>query len=196
MLKIGVTGGIGSGKTTVCKIFASIGVPVYYADYHAKRLMSYNKSLKSAIKDLLGIEVYHPNGRLNRKKVANKIFNDKNLLTGINQLVHPAVKHDADQWFSQQKGKYGLYEAALLVENESYKDMDQLIVVTAPEATRIARVVKRDKSNIELVKKRIKNQLPESKKIAVADYIIDNGGSLSLIPQIIELHRVFSSQSS
>jgi len=189
MIEAGITGGIGSGKTTVCRIFESMGIPVYYADPRAKFLMYKDKELKQQIKNLLGEEAYHSNGRPNRAVIATKIFSDKELLKGINSLVHPAVKNDYLKWRAQQKSKYTLYEAALLVENNSYKKLDALIVVTAPESMRLARVVKRDNSNIEAVKSRMKNQLPESAKVAVADYLINNGGSQSLIPQIWEINQ-------
>lgn len=189
MISVGVTGGIGSGKTTVCKIFASMGIPVYYADYEAKRLMTYDAHLKSKIRDLLGPSAYHRNGRLNRAHVASIVFSDKEKLEALNQLVHPAVRHDAARWTALQTTKYCLQEAALLVENGSYKQLDRLIVVTAPVQVRIDRVISRDNSDREAVQRRIENQLPESKKVAVADFVIDNGGKQSLIQQIWEIHK-------
>lgn len=189
MIKVGITGGIGSGKTTVCKLFEQMDIPVYYADVEAKRLMNHDKTLKRQIKELLGKEAYHRNGRLNRKHVASIIFNDKEKLNKMNALVHPAVGEDAKRWFSQQKSKYALKEAALLVENESYKKLDYLIVVTAPVEMRIKRVVKRDNSNYNQVKMRIDNQLPEIQKKKVADFIIDNSGEVSLISQVWKIHQ-------
>ena len=187
---IGITGGIGSGKTTVCRIFESIGIPVYYADDRAKYLMNYNKELKSQIKEILGNGAYHRNGRLNRPYVASKIFNDKSLLKAINSTVHPAVHMDAAQWFqSQGETPYVLYEAALLVENGSYKSFNKLIVVAAPEDMRIDRVVSRDKVDRSDVKARINNQLPQSDKLAVADYVINNDETQSIVKTVIELHR-------
>lgn len=190
MISVGVTGGIGSGKTTVCRIFEQLDIPVYYADKEAKRLMTYNKELKRQIKDLLGSNAYHKNGRLNRKQVASIVFTNKEKLDKLNALVHPAVRIDAKQWSDSQKSKYTLQEAALLVENGSYKQLDYLIVVTAPVELRIKRVVKRDKSNMDQVKNRIKNQLPEKEKKKVADFIIDNSGDVSLIGQILKIHRI------
>ena len=189
MIKVGITGGIGSGKTTVCKLFEKMDIPVYYADSEAKRLMTFDKALKNSIKELLGPKAYHRNGRLNRKYVASIIFNDKEKLAKLNSLVHPAVAIDGKKWFSKQKTKYAIKEAALLVENESYKQLDYLIVVIAPVEMRIKRVVKRDKTDYNQVKQRIANQLPEVQKKKVADFIIDNSGDVSLIGQVWKIHR-------
>ncbi len=189
MIKVGITGGIGSGKTTVCKLFEKMDIPVYYADIEAKRLMNSDKELKQKIKELLGKEAYHRNGRLNRKYVASIVFNDKEKLDQLNALVHPAVGRDGKRWFAQQRSKYAIKEAALLVENASYKQLDFLIVVAAPVEMRIKRVVKRDKSDYNDVKLRIANQLPEIQKKKVADFIIDNSGDVSLISQVWKIHR-------
>lgn len=189
MIKVGITGGIGSGKTTVCKLFEKMDIPVYYADIEAKRLMNSNKILKQKIKNLLGEDAYFKNGRLNRKHVASIVFNNKQKLESLNAIVHPAVGLDAENWFEKQTTKYAIKEAALLVENASYKQLDFLIVVTAPVEMRIKRVVKRDKSNYNQVKLRIENQLPEIQKKKVADFIIDNSGDVSLISQVWKIHR-------
>lgn len=189
MIKVGITGGIGSGKTTVCKLFEKMDIPVYYADIEAKKLMTSNKTLKRKIKELLGKDAYYRNGRLNRKYVASIVFNDKEKLQKLNSLVHPAVAEDGMKWFDLQKTKYAIKEAALLVENASYKKLDYLIVVTAPVEMRIKRVVRRDKSDYNQVKLRIANQLPEIQKKKVADFIIDNSGDVSLISQVWKIHR-------
>ena len=190
MMKVGITGGIGSGKTTVCRIFESIGIPVYYSDHRAKLLMYKNVVLKAAIKALLGPDSYHKNGRPNRGNIAKKIFADKALLKGINELVHPAVREDHINWHQQQKSPYTINEAALLVENGSYKDLDKLIVVTAPQQIRLARVLARDKTSEKAVLERMSNQLPESAKVAVANYVIDNSGDNSLIKQVWKTHNM------
>jgi len=186
---IGITGGIGSGKTTCCRIFETLGISVYYADTRAKKLMNSDKMLKSQIKELLGKESYHRNGRLNRPFIASQIFNDKSLLKQMNALVHPAVGRDVIKWASQQTSEYVMYEAALLVENGSYKNFTKLIVVSCPEDERIRRVVARDGTTTKEVKARMRNQLAEEKKIAVADYVIMNDGNELLIPQILEIHE-------
>ena len=189
MITVGVTGGIGSGKTTVCRLFEKMDIPVYYADIEAKKLMNSDRQLKRKIKELLGKDAYYRNGRLNRKKVASIVFNDKEKLEKLNAIVHPAVEAHGKAWFGKQKTKYAIKEAALLVENGSYKRLDYLIVVTAPVEMRIKRVVRRDKSSYNDVKLRIENQLPEIQKKKVADFIIDNSGEVSLISQVWRIHR-------
>jgi dephospho-CoA kinase len=188
MIKVGVTGGIGSGKTTVCKLFESKGIPVYYADDRAKKLMLANKKLKSAIKDLLGQESYFRNGRINRKYISSLVFNDKSLLKRLNAIIHPVVLQDSEDWFSQQKTKFAIKEAALLIESLSYKTLDKIIVVTAPEKLRIDRVVKRDKTSIEKVKERMKNQLNDSDLLKYADYIIINDGNNDLLSEVNRIY--------
>jgi dephospho-CoA kinase len=189
--RIGITGGIGSGKTTVCEIFESLGIPVYYADTEAKKIMVSHHVVKKKIIEILGAEAYHNNGKPNRPYIASKIFADKQLLNSVNGVVHPAVQADSDRWFEKaiENAPYAIKEAALLVENGSYRHMDALIVVTCPEDIRIDRVMKRDHLPREKVVKKLQNQLPESDKIAVADYIIVNDGEHALIPQIIEIHH-------
>ncbi|MFZ1748674.1 MAG: dephospho-CoA kinase [Saprospiraceae bacterium] len=193
MKKIGITGGIGSGKTTVCKIFESLDIPVYYADIEAKRIISRNALVKKQIKDLIGEGAFHKNGLPNRKYIASKIFTDKKLLQKINEIVHPAVQADTERWTEQIKATsqvpYVLKEAALLVENGSFKAFDALIVVTCPEDIRIKRVMTRDKSSYEAVRKKASSQWPESEKVRVADFIINNDGNTALIPQVWEIHQ-------
>jgi dephospho-CoA kinase len=193
MLTIGITGGIGSGKTTVAKLFEALGIPVYNADIEAKKIMAANLKVKTQIKNLLGDEAYHRNGKPNRPFISSKIFSDKNLLAAINNIVHPAVYEDTEQWANLHRKEgnvpYVLKEAALLVENGSYTSLDKLIVVTCPESERILRVMKRDKLSKEEVMKKIQNQLPESEKVKVADYVIINDGLHPLIPQVWELHQ-------
>ncbi len=190
MLRVGITGGIGSGKTTVCRIFQTLGIKVYNADIRAKWLMNHNKHLKQKIKELLGKDAYHRNGRLNRPYISSRIFSNKELLLKMNRLVHPVVGKDAEEWYVQLGDvPYGLYEAALLVENESYKNFDKLIVVTAPTELRIKRVMQRDKSSRIQVEGRIHHQLPQEEKVKVADYVIDNSGEKSLIRQVYLIHQ-------
>jgi len=186
---IGITGGIGSGKTTCCQIFECMGVPAYYADDRAKKLMTEHPDVINQVKALLGASAYHDHGELNREYIANKIFNDKALLQNMNDIIHPAVAQDAIAWANDQSSQYVIYEAALLVENGSYKNMTKLIVVSCPEEIRIKRVMSRDHSTKAAVLSRMKNQLPESAKIKVADYTIDNSGEKSIIPQIFAIHN-------
>jgi len=169
---VGLTGGIGSGKTTVAQYFRDLGVPVYIADERAKHLMQHDLEVRKCIVDLLGTEAYE-NERLNRTYIASRVFADKNLLQKLNAIVHPAVAADFSKWLSEQATPYVIKESALLVETGDYKSCDWVILVTAPEAERIKRVMKRDKVAADAVKARIANQLPDQDKQKYADYIIE-----------------------
>jgi dephospho-CoA kinase len=199
VLKIGITGGIGSGKTTACKMFEELGIPVYYADDRGKYLMQYDPHLLDEIKRKFGQEVYE-GGRLNRKLLAEKVFNDEQQLERLNALVHPAVFHDMENWITEKEKKgvpYVLKEAALLVETGSYKGLDKLIVVTAPLSIRIDRVKQRDAVEEEEIMKRVRHQIPEEEKVKLANYVIDNGGDIAHLQkqvtnihqQLLDLHR-------
>lgn len=189
MIKVGITGGIGSGKTTICKMFELLDIPIYYADTRAKYLMSHDKGLKTAIKQLLGDDAYHRNGRLNRQKVASIVFNDKKKLAALNALVHPAVAIDGELWFSQQNSPYAVKEAALMIESKSHIHLDKLIVVVCDEEIRIKRVIERDNTSREQVESRIKSQLSDEARLEHADYTIDNSGTQSVIKQVISVHK-------
>jgi dephospho-CoA kinase len=193
MKKIGITGGIGSGKTTVCRLFETLGIPVYYADERAKWLMSHDIKLVAAIKELFGSDAYTMEGELNRKYLAQLDFNDRSLLQRLNAIVHPAVFEDGERWFQQQGHvPYALKEAALIYESGGYSQLDGVIVVTAPESLRIQRVVARDNSTEEEVAARINQQMPEAEKVARADYVINNDGEHPLIPQVMAIHQRLS----
>ncbi|MBK8704887.1 MAG: dephospho-CoA kinase [Saprospiraceae bacterium] len=193
MKKIGITGGIGSGKTTVCRIFETLGIPIYYADERAKWLMNHDKKLVAAIKELFGSDAYTVEGELNRKYLAQLAFNDRSLLQHLNAIVHPAVFEDGERWFQQQShAPYALKEAALIYESGGYTQLDGVIVVTAPEPLRIQRVVARDNSTEEEVAARINQQMPEAEKVARADYLIYNDGEHPLIPQVMAIHQRLS----
>jgi dephospho-CoA kinase len=200
MLKVGITGGIGSGKTTVCKIFESLGVPVYYADDRAKWLTENDPDIVAAIKSLFTDDIFK-NGRLDRKKVSSIVFSDKNKLQQLNAIVHPAVFKDAEQWQYEQSGKYVPYtlkEAALLFESGSYKELDKIILVSAPLQLRIERVMQRDSISEEEVLNRINHQMPENEKRKMADFIINNveleetkKSVLQLYKKLLELSKVY-----
>ncbi|MBK7094393.1 MAG: dephospho-CoA kinase [Saprospiraceae bacterium] len=192
MIKIGITGGIGSGKTTVCSIFQYLSVPVYNADYEAKKLMVNDKNLRKKIIALLGTDSYK-NDELNRQFIAAQIFNDQELLTKLNSYVHPIVKQDFIKWSSKQKAPYAIYEAALMIESESYKLLDKLIVVTAPMELRIDRVCQRDYVDPDKVMERIRNQMSQEEMLMYADHVITNDGKISLIKQVVELHLLYKS---
>ncbi|WP_323757456.1 dephospho-CoA kinase [Roseivirga sp.] len=190
VLTVGVTGGIGSGKTTVCKIFHQLGVSIYYADDRGKYLLNNDELLKSQVIDLFGEESYLPDGALNRGFLANSVFSDKTELEKLNALVHPAVAKDYLVWAAQQKGSILIKEAALFIENGSYKSLDKLICVIAPENVRVNRVLMRDmQRNQNQVLDIISNQVDDQKRREVSDYLIDNGGAKLLIPQVLTIYK-------
>ncbi|MES2107562.1 MAG: dephospho-CoA kinase [Bacteroidota bacterium] len=189
MLKIGLTGSIGSGKTTVSKAFEVLGVPVFYADDAAKKAMVTDQILIEAIKAEFGDASYLDDGALNRKHIANIVFNDGAYLARLNALVHPATFRAFDDWVKTiDNVPYVLKEAALLFESDSYKMCDYSITVTAPFETRIKRVMQRDNLTRAEIESREAKQFPEEKKAALADYIIINDDVQMVIPQVLELH--------
>lgn len=191
LLKIGITGCIGSGKSTVSKIFAQLGVPVYDADSRAKELMVTSSEIIEGIKKLFGEESYHSDGTLNRKQISSIAFQNKNLLKKLNGLVHPAVLTDFDQWCKQQNSAYIIKEAALMFESDSHTQVDKIIVITAPENLRISRTMQRDQIAEVEVLNRMKNQWSEDDKLRRADFEIKNNEVELLIPQVLKLHGEF-----
>lgn len=195
-LQIGITGGIGSGKSLVCRIFSLLNVPVYDADSRAKAIMTTDGILVSQITKEFGVLSYRAEGVLNREYLAQHVFNDSEKLKTLNALVHPRVTVDFEQWLSEQQAPYVLKEAALLFEAKSNATLDKVIVVSAPENLRVARVLARDKHRTEQqVKDIIRNQLSEEEKLKRADYIIMNNESQPIIPQVLELHALFLEQA-
>lgn len=192
-LKIGITGGIGSGKSTVCKIFSLLGAPVYDADSQAKRLMTEDKILVAQIKEKFGEQSYAKSGVLDRDYLSREVFNNSLRLEALNGLVHPRVALDSERWMNENSNApYVIKEAALLFEAGSYKTLDKIIVVSAPEELRVTRVINRDTSRTkEDVLKIIRNQMPEQDKISRADFIIYNDERALLIPQVLKLHERF-----
>ena len=193
-LRVGITGGIGSGKTTVCAMFETLGVPVYYADDRAKALIVEDKRLRAGIVDLLGEEAYLPDGSYNRTYVASVVFAQPEKLTALNALVHPVVETDSLAWHEDMAATghaYTIKEAALMVESGAYRFLDYLVVVTAPEKLRIQRVMQRDGLSENQVKARIKRQMSEEDKLVLADFAIINDGTQALTPQVWALHRRF-----
>lgn len=192
VLKIGITGGIGSGKTTVCKMFEELGIPVYYADERAKYLMQHEHFLIDEIKKNFGEEVYE-DGQLNRQLLASKVFHDKERVKLLNSLVHPAVFRDTERWVMEQEVTnvpYALKEAALLIEAGSHKYLDKLILVTAPQNVRVKRVVERDNVSSSDVMARMQNQLPEEEKVKLADFVIVNDNDKEhLKQQVLKIHQ-------
>ncbi|MCH6232675.1 dephospho-CoA kinase [Cognataquiflexum rubidum] len=187
---VGITGGIGSGKSTVARIFSILGIPIYYADDRAKWLMANDEALKKQIKDNFGQESYSETGALNRAFLASQVFSDEEKVKTINGLVHPAVKVDFEKWANAQTTPYVLKEAALLFETGSYKDLDKVINVSCPIRIRISRVLMRDPHrNEKQVNDIIDKQLPDEEKNKLADFVIKNTDNKMLIPQVLEIHR-------
>jgi dephospho-CoA kinase len=190
MLRIGLTGGIGSGKSTVARIFKVLGVPVYNADDEAKRLMIEDANLHDHIISAFGPESY-TDGVLNRKYLSAQVFNNREKLNQLNSLVHPATLRDAAEWMKKQKTPYVIKEAALIFESGSQKMLDYVIGVKAPLALRIERTMKRDNVTLHEVNARIDLQMDEEEKLHLCDYLIVNDEKQMLIPQVLALHEKF-----
>lgn len=189
MLRVGLTGGIGSGKTLVCSIFEKLGVPVYYADTEARILMNTDAELKAGIVKMFGDKMYSKDG-LDRVLLAGSVFGDHEKLSGLNRLVHPSVRKDFNRWAVLQTGSpYVVEEAAILFESGAGAEMDLTVLIYAPEELRIRRVMERDQTDREAVLKRMGHQLSEEEKMKMAGYIIHNDGMQMLLPQVIELHN-------
>ncbi len=195
MKKIGLTGGIGSGKTTVAKIFETLGVPVYYSDDRAKKIMEFDHDLISAITATFGEEVY-VDGKLQRKVLANIVFTDPERLAELNKLVHPAVGRDFRAWCEGMSAEnaYVLKEAAIIFETGGHKFLDQVLLVTCPEDLRIERVMARDGVEAQAVKDRMARQWSDADKVKLADHVIDNSPDVSLIDQVLALHKLMIEQ--
>jgi dephospho-CoA kinase len=188
-LKVGITGGIGSGKSTVCSFFKTLGISVFEADLHAKKLIDSNKEIRKALIQILGNDIYGPNNLLNRKMLADLIFNDINLLEKVNNIVHPAVRTEFIKWAEKQKADYVIHEAAILFESGFYKMMDFTILVSAPKEMRISRVVERDNITVESVELRIEKQWPDKEKRKLASFELVNDNKNLLIPKILEIDK-------
>jgi dephospho-CoA kinase len=192
MLKVGITGGIGSGKTTVCKVFELLGIPVFYADDVAKSIMQTDPVLKTALLDTFGENSYTKDGMLNRAYISSIVFNDKQELEKLNSLVHPAVLRAFDNWvLYQHESPYVIKEAALLYESGGFKMCNKSILVIAPTLIKMNRVKLRDGVSEEDIQLRMNRQFSDEIKIKYADYILNNDEKQLLIPQIIQLHQQF-----
>ncbi len=186
MIKVGVTGGIGSGKSTVCKILECLGVPVFRADEEGRQLLSEDKEIQKKVGALFGDTIL-TNGKPDRKKIAAIVFADEGKLKQLNAIIHPAVKASFTNWLKKQAGNLIVEEAAILFENGAYKDFDKMVLVTAPEELRIKRVTERDHVSAEEVKRRMKNQWSDEEKAAKADHILMNDEERMLMPKVLEL---------
>ena len=185
---VGLTGGIGSGKSVILKVFSSYGVPCYKSDNRAKELMQKSPELIRQIKVLFGEDIYQDK-KLNRSKLADIVFDDKKKLKSLNALVHPLVNKDFQFFLNQQNTAYVIKEAAILFETGFAKDCDETILVTAPEKLRIQRVMKRDKINAEHIKSRMSHQWSDEKKIPLANYVINNIDWDKTFKKIEEIHK-------
>ena len=191
--QVGITGGIGSGKTFICKIFEVLGINVYYADKRAQWLQNHDTALIQGIRDAFGDKAYE-NKQLNRQFLASQVYADPARLAILNKLVHPRVAEDYQQWLAQhQREAYTLKEAALLFETGSYQHLDKVINVNASEAVRTARVLQRDPHrSLEQIKAIMKQQYTNRQRSDVADYTIDNNGDALILPIIVQLHQSLS----
>ncbi|HRG32956.1 MAG: dephospho-CoA kinase [Saprospiraceae bacterium] len=189
MIIVGLTGGIGSGKSTVADIFKTLGIPCYNSDIQARVLMEQERSLIENIKALLGEEAYTEDGRLNRKFIASKVFTDNTLLLKLNHLVHPMVHQDFNHWMTLQNSPYVIKESALLPATLSSQPVDFVVLVEAPTNLRIQRVMDRDKLTESEVKSRLKNQSSSKIYKNCADFIVLNDGKKPCIPQVLKIHE-------
>lgn len=192
MLSIGLTGGIGSGKSTVARIFEVIGIPVYYADEAAKRLMNEDEGLKKKILDRFGPQTY-PDGRLDRKYLSGIVFNDPAKLEELNALVHPVTLQDARQWLQLQTSAYAIKEAALIFESGAHNMLDYVIGVYAPAPLRIQRVMQRDQISRQEVISRMNKQMDEDLKISKCNFVITNDEEEMVLPQVLAIHELLIS---
>lgn len=197
MLKVGITGNIGSGKTTVSRIFELLGIPVFYADEQAKKIMVTDAELIEGIKQTFGSEAYFADGALNRKYIAGIVFSNDAELAKLNALVHPAVFRAFDNWAVEKNGvPYVLKEAALLFESTSYQMCDRTLMVAAPFELRMQRILERDKITLAEAKSRDSKQFSQEKKLALANDVICNDNTQLVIPQVLALHQLYLSLAS
>jgi dephospho-CoA kinase len=189
MIKIGIAGGIGSGKSTVCRIFSVLGIPVFEADSVAKQLLNTDTDIRQQLIDLFGTSIYKLDQSIDRKYVAGIVFNNPSLLEQLNAIVHPAVRKAFNDWCLVQQSPYVIQETAILFESGFYKMMDKTIVVVADETERIRRVMDREGITAEQVKQRIRNQWTDEQRIKLADFVISNNNNELIIPQVVEIDK-------
>jgi dephospho-CoA kinase len=189
VLKVGITGGIGSGKSVVCHIFNVLGIPVYNADERAKFLISIDRNIRNEIIRVFGKDSYNAEG-YNSKYIASLVFRNSDLLNCLNNIVHPRVVKDFKKWIHlQENAKYIIEETAILFESGAFKKTDRIILVDAPNKIRINRVLERDNVSEEEIRNRMKNQWPTNKIRPIADWIIENDDNNLILPQILAIHN-------
>ena len=189
MKKVGITGGIGSGKTTVSRVFKMLGIPVFNADVEARKLQENDPVLIANMQALLGSSCFTADGKLDRKATASSVFQNPELLTELNSIVHPAVAKAFNLWVAQQSAPFVLREAAIMIESGAHHDLDALIVVTAPQEVRINRVIKRDNSTQAQVRERINRQMSEGDRLTYADFVVINDDQTLILPQILDIYN-------
>lgn len=187
LMKLGITGGIGSGKTSVCRVFSILGIPVFSADPEAQQIMNNDESVIRGINDIAGKNLY-PAGRLDRMKLAELIFNDPEVLQKVNSLVHPVVFSNFNRWAEVQDAPYVIMEAAILFESGASALVDRVATVYAPIEERIIRVTRRNRLTREQVQDRIRNQMDDESRIRMSDYVINNSENEMIIPVILQIH--------
>jgi len=187
-MKLGITGGIGSGKTSVCKVFNVLGIPVFSADPEAREIMDNERNIRRAINEIVGKNIYS-GGKLNRMELASLIFNDMDLLEKVNSLVHPIVFEHFNRWAEKQTTPYVIMEAAILFESGASKLVDRVATIVAPVEERISRVTRRNKLNRDQVMERIKNQMTDDQRIKMSDYVINNSENDMIIPVILRINE-------
>jgi dephospho-CoA kinase len=189
MLKVGLTGNIGSGKTYIAEAFGMLGVPVFHADLEAKKQFE-NEIVRNDLREKFGPTIFAPSGEILRSVLAEIVFNDTLLLDHLNKIIHPGVRKDYLEWCKQYSGfTYTLYEAAILFESGHYREMDKVICVTAPEQLRIKRVMERDHLSYQEVESRMANQWTEEKKVELSDFVIKNDETTIVMEQVIVIHN-------
>lgn len=189
MIKVAVTGGIGSGKSIVCKVFQHLGIPVFNADEVAKQLIISQQNIKEGLKALFGASVYRSDGSIDRKMLADIIFNNQLALQKVNQLIHPVVYQAFQSWAKAQCSNYVIQEAAVIFENKHHDRFDVIVTVTAPLEVKIRRCIERDHSTRDDVLSRMKQQLPDEYKIEHSDFVITNDDQQLILPQIIAINK-------
>lgn len=195
IVRVGITGGIGSGKSTVAAIFETMGIPIYKADDAARRLMNDNAALKENIQQHFGTGAYK-NGQLDRAYLATTVFNNQEKLGLLNSFVHPVTIQDGIDWMNRQTTSYAIKEAAIIFESGTQRDLDYIIGVSAPETLRIHRSMKRDHLTREDVKKRMDRQMDDAIKMKLCDTVINNDGQQALIPQVMNIHQILLARAA